>query len=349
MYLTAYNFWYIQIYRCVILLSIYYSGIVFCVLKNIYSIIKIFLLSKKGRKEKINNKISLIIHKHNIAPFSWMNYIVINEDDLLNNPEMIISHEMAHIKNRHSFDLLFLQLFSVFQWFNPVVWLVKNELQTIHEYEADNSVINSGIDAKTYQLLLIKKAVGIQRFNSITNSFNHSKLKKRITMMLKEKSSPWARLKYLLVLPLSAVMLTAFAQKEISQKINEISRYKVIQFSSKEGDTLHITNTIIKTNGDKADSVVMVSSMPVSESENVEDIYMEAEADTIQLSIQKAKVVFYINGKYITPEEAEKEGIVKLLENGKKQSFVYSGNPTLTIYDKTTKEKNSMDVVKTVK
>ena len=113
-----------------------------------------------------------------------------------------------------------------FQWFNPGAWLLKQELQNIHEYEADETVINEGVNAKEYQLLLIKKAVGT-RLYSMANSFNHSKLKKRITMMLKEKSNPWARLKYLYVLPLAAIAVTAFARPEISEKMEEISVAKV--------------------------------------------------------------------------------------------------------------------------
>ena len=99
-------------------------------------------------------------------------------------------------------------------------------MQNIHEFEADETVIKEGVDAKQYQLLLIKKAVGT-RLYSMANSFNHSKLKKRITMMLKEKSNPWARLKYLYVLPLAAIAVTAFARPEISEKVEEISAVKV--------------------------------------------------------------------------------------------------------------------------
>ncbi len=111
-------------------------------------------------------------------------------------------------------------------WFNPASWLLKQELQNIHEFEADESVIAQGIDAKKYQLLLIKKAVGT-RLYSMANSFNHSSLKKRITMMLKKKSNPWARLKYLYVLPLAAIAVAAFARPEISSELDEISAVKV--------------------------------------------------------------------------------------------------------------------------
>ena len=155
-----------------------------------------------------------------------MKYIVISRADIEENGREILIHETAHIRNRHSIDLLIADVCIFFQWFNPAAWLLKQELQNIHEYEADETVIKEGVDAKQYQLLLIKKAVGT-RLYSMANSFNHSTLKKRITMMLKEKSNPWARLKYLYVLPLAAITVTAFARPEISEKAAEISAVKV--------------------------------------------------------------------------------------------------------------------------
>ena len=215
-----------------VLTLLYLSGILFFLSKNIYSLIRLTLLLKNCERRIMGRGITLIVHKKNIAPFSWMKYIVISYDDLDENGDKIILHELAHINKRHSIDLLLAEVCILFHWFNPAAWLLKQELQNIHEYEADDSVINQGIDAKQYQLLLIKKAVGTVRFNSLANSFNHSKLKKRITMMLKEKSNPWARLKYLYVLPLAAIAITAFARPEISDRLNEISEIKVSDLSS---------------------------------------------------------------------------------------------------------------------
>ena len=209
-----------------ITLVIYLAGIVFFACRNIYSLIRLFLLLRSGRKEIFHSGIRLIIHNKEIAPFSWMKYIVISEADLEENGREILIHETAHISNHHSVDLLVADLCIFFQWFNPASWLLKQELQNIHEYEADETVIKEGVDAKQYQLLLIKKAVGT-RLYSMANSFNHSKLKKRITMMLKEKSSPWARLKYLYVLPVAAIAVTAFARPEVSDKVEKISSVKV--------------------------------------------------------------------------------------------------------------------------
>ena len=210
-------------------LLVYLAGILLFAFRNGYSLLKLGNLLRSGRKEDLSKytdggeKVTLIVHDHDIAPFSWMKYIVISQKDLDENGREILIHELAHIQNRHSWDLLVADICIFFQWFNPASWLLKQELQNIHEYEADETVIEKGVDAKQYQLLLIKKAVGT-RLYSMANSFNHSKLKKRITMMLKEKSNPWARLKYLYILPVAAIAVTAFARPEISETAEEISR-----------------------------------------------------------------------------------------------------------------------------
>ena len=209
-----------------IVLLVYLAGILFLACRNIYSLICLFRLIHSGKHEKLEKGVTLVVHNQEIAPFSWMKYIVISRKDLEDNGREILIHEMAHIHHRHSVDLLVADICIFFQWFNPGAWLLKQELQNVHEYEADETVINEGVNAKEYQLLLIKKAVGT-RLYSMANSFNHSKLKKRITMMLKEKSNPWARLKYLYVLPLAAIAVTAFARPEISEKVEEISAVKV--------------------------------------------------------------------------------------------------------------------------
>ena len=213
-------------------LLVYLAGILLFAFRNGYSLLKLGNLLRSGRKEDLSKytdggeKVTLIVHDHDIAPFSWMKDIVISQKDLDENGREILIHELAHIQNRHSWDLLVADICIFFQWFNPASWLLKQELQNIHEYEADETVIEKGVDAKQYQLLLIKKAVGT-RLYSMANSFNHSKLKKRITMMLKEKSSPWARLKYLYVLPVAAIAVTAFARPEVSDKVEKISSVKV--------------------------------------------------------------------------------------------------------------------------
>lgn len=215
-----------------LMLLVYVLGIVFFVMRHLWSLGRMLRLLRASRKESLDGGITLYIHDDKeVAPFSWMKNIAVSKFDLEESRDAVLTHERAHVHNLHSWDLLLAEVGVFFQWFNPAAWLLKQELQTVHEYEADEWVIENGIDAKTYQLLIIKKAVGA-RLYSIANSFNHSSLKKRITMMIKKKSNPWARMKCLVALPIAAVAVAAFARPEVSNELDEISSAKVNELTS---------------------------------------------------------------------------------------------------------------------
>ena len=211
---------------------IYVIGVLACFIYKMYDLIRLLRFIPKGclwmEKES-----GLYIHCHagKVMPFSWMNHIVISDTDYRENGEAILLHEKAHIACRHSWDVMCLAVVEVLQWFNPFVWMLSNDIQDIHEYEADLSVLRQGVDAKNYQRLIIRKAVSSGSY-AFANSFNHSSLKKRITMMMKKKSNPWARAKYLYVLPLATVAIAAFARPEVSNEANEISSVKVNDLAS---------------------------------------------------------------------------------------------------------------------
>ena len=213
----------------------YLAGVVFSVIRVGISFFKMFsLLQSRGTKrEIIEHDVRLIIHKRDSAPFSWMRYIAISEKDYAESGKEIITHELAHISRKHSIDLLLAESVKIIHWFNPAAYLLKQELQNIHEYEADEAVINKGIDAKQYQLLLIKKAVG-DRLYTIANSFNHSKLKNRITMISKKKSPKWAAVKAMFLLPLSMFAVAAFATEEASTVFKPVSEIKITDFIQKD-------------------------------------------------------------------------------------------------------------------
>ena len=175
------------------------------------SVFGVIRMIRRGRRERLADGTVLVRIGRSVTPFSWCRYIVLSEKDLAENGDAIVLHEKAHLRLRHSVDLLLTDLAGCLQWFNPAMWLLRRELRAIHEYEADEAVLDSGVDAKHYQLLLIRKAAG-GRWYSVANSFNHSKLKNRITMMLRKKSSRWAGAKALLLLPLMGVALGAFAE-----------------------------------------------------------------------------------------------------------------------------------------
>ena len=234
-----------------LLFLLYIGGILFLLMRHVASLVRLFSLLKQGRMQRLEDGTRLYLHpQSDIAPFSWMKYIVISETDYRENGRQIVAHEQAHISNHHSWDLLLVEVCLLAQWFNPAAWLLRQELQNIHEYEADDTVLRRGINAKEYQLLIIKKAVGA-RLYSLANSLNHSSLKKRLTMMMKEKSHPWARLKYLYVLPLAAISMVAFAHTEAANNSNGVSEAKgtevlandqTLDEKSNEKFTVHVNN-----------------------------------------------------------------------------------------------------------
>ena len=195
-----------------ILAIIYLSGAVTCLLYKMIDLVRLIRFIPRGCLwVHTENGIHIHCHAHDVVPFSWMNHIVISEKDYEENGHNILLHEQAHIACGHSWDVLWLSFVEVLQWFNPFVWMLSKEIQDIHEYEADLTVLRKGINARDYQLLIIQKVVGSGSY-TFANNFNHSSLKKRITMMIKEKSNPWARAKYLYLLPVAAICMIACTQ-----------------------------------------------------------------------------------------------------------------------------------------
>ena len=188
----------------------FYAGIVACFVRMIVSIIGVLRIVRRGQRQQLDDGSVLVVVDGEQAPFSWVKYIIISRKDHDENLQQVLTHEQAHIRYRHSIDLLVCDVLCCLQWFNPAMWLLRQELCAIHEYEADKAVLDSGVNAKQYQILLIKKAAG-GKWYSIANSLNHSKLKYRITMMSRKKSSGWTLVKALYVLPIAAFAAIAFA------------------------------------------------------------------------------------------------------------------------------------------
>lgn len=207
-----------------IIALLYWAGVVFCLMTTLLSFRKMFVLIRSGRKLQ-QGRYTLIIVPSCASPFSWGRYVILSEEDYEKYPDEILTHEMMHLKSHHSIDLLFMEIILWLHWFNPAIWLLKRELKDIHEYQADKGVLTLGIDATKYQLLLVKKAVGSSLY-TLANSFNHSKIKKRITMMLKGKSNNWARLKLLLLVPVGLIVLNAFARPEVNRQLETLVQSK---------------------------------------------------------------------------------------------------------------------------
>ena len=193
-----------------VIFGVYLAGIILLLLKNLLVFVYLHRLLKRCRQEQTADGQVYYRCPDRMGPFSWLGRVVLSSEDDGPLTDCIQAHERAHAALGHSFDLLLVELFLCFQWFNPAAWWLKKDLRLVHEYEADRYVLASGFDARAYQLLLIRKSVGPKLYNMV-HSFNNYSLKKRITMMMKRKSRFWTQAKSLYVLPLGGFVLALFA------------------------------------------------------------------------------------------------------------------------------------------
>lgn len=210
-------------------LIIYMCGLVAMVVRYLFSLVSVLNILKNSKREEdyyINNNVE--------SPFSWFNYIVISRADLDRNGKALLAHERVHARRGHSCDLLFCDICCCLQWFNPFMWMLKEDLCAVHEYEADYGVTHcEGIDYHDYQMLLIDKATEKQ-VPEIANSINRSSLKHRLKQMYRKPSSKGALLKVLYILPLSLFVMYAFASPKTVAKVNSMANSAVEALESAE-------------------------------------------------------------------------------------------------------------------
>ena len=183
------------------LVILFWTGAAFVLARMVISILSVIRIIRGGKCVLDEEAYKVFVTEREIDPFSWMRYIVLSNEDWERPHEPILAHEIAHIRHKHSFELLLVDTLTAFQWFNPAIWMLRMDLQEIHEYEADDAVLRSGANIKEYQYLLVRKAVDKSGY-SVANSFNHSTLKNRITMMKKNKSPFKRGLRVLLLIPI---------------------------------------------------------------------------------------------------------------------------------------------------
>ena len=212
-----------------IFLIIYGVGVVVILSKNVWTIrwIKSLItcsatISREG--------VTIIKIPQPIAPFSFFRYVFVH-DAIVDTPEFdqILAHEKTHIEQRHSFDLVFIQILAAFLWFNPIVWQLIKSLKTTHEYIADRRIINSGYSLVEYQTLLLKQLISNNSFGLVHN-FNLSFIKKRITMM-KNKRSGWSG-KIRAAMAIAATLIVSVAIIQCNTKLDDVS----IQSENAVGD-----------------------------------------------------------------------------------------------------------------
>ena len=285
-------------------------GMVATLANTLWSVFRILALIRKSERHPQDDGTTICVTGNAaLAPFSWMHYIVMNRSDYETQDAAILTHERGHIRLRHSWDVLLVDLLTALQWFNPAIWMLRSDLRAIHEYEADGAVLSQGINARQYQYLLITKAGGIGGY-SLANGITHSALKNRITMMLHTESPRRRLLKLLALLPIVGVTLALNAETvtDVVYKNDEPQK----QVPVKKGKA----NATIKTGNSQTIQVVATDVQKTEKQEVKEEGTAkpnnERAFDVVEEMPQfpggAAKLLEFLSQNIKYPEDAVKAG-----------------------------------------
>jgi TonB family protein len=205
----------------------------------------VWLLIRRSEQHLQPDGTVVCVAPHDVSPFSWMHYIVLSPSDYEAMDASILAHERGHIRRHHSVDLILVDTLTALQWFNPAMWMLRQDLRAIHEYEADAAVLSQGINMRQYQYLLIQKAVSHCGY-SVANGISHSTLKNRIDMMLHKNSKRASLLKLLALVPLVGVALALNAETVNDYVYNEpkTPQKKIVKKGRQDGQIKMGTKTI---------------------------------------------------------------------------------------------------------
>ena len=194
---------------------IYFTGMGIFLFRFVSQLIQLHRITRRfGIREESGHRVVLVDRGY--SPFSFFNLVFIHKAEVPDGSlASILEHEQVHIHQLHSLDMILIELATILQWFNPVIWLTGREMKSIHEYLADEAVLQNGISRSRYQQMILDETMGI-RVNNLTNNFNVSLLKKRIAMMTKSKSKTWAKSKVLIALPVMLVLLFILTARSYS-------------------------------------------------------------------------------------------------------------------------------------
>ena len=238
-----------------VLSYLFIIGVVATLAHTLWSVFRILTLIRNSEQHpQPDGTILCVTGNADMAPFSWMHYIVMNRSDYDIRDAAILAHERGHIRLHHSWDVLLVDILTALQWFNPAIWMLRSDLRAIHEYEADGAVLSQGINARQYQYLLITKAGGIGGY-SIANGISHSTLKNRITMMQNNKSQRSRLIKLLALIPIVGVALALNAKTVTDYVYDEPQKQQPIKKGKKAG-TIKMGNETIQVIGETADDRV---------------------------------------------------------------------------------------------
>lgn len=269
-----------------ILFVLFVAGFLFTVVRYLIGLVQIVAIIRRSEKQTLADHTVLCVTDKPVSPFSWMNYVVISHSELTENHEAIIRHEKAHIQLHHSFDMVLFDFFTALFWFNPFSWLLRREMQSLHEYQADEQVLLQGVDTKQYQILLIRKSAGEFKF-ALANNFRQRDLLKRIYMMKKNKTHRQMGWIYAMAFPALFLGMTILSIPTLSAKATEAPKDVALPVDSTKVH-LQIVGTSLKDN-----PLVIVDGQKVTT-----EVYNSLRPDEIEsISVLKDKHAIEVYGE----------------------------------------------------
>jgi bla regulator protein BlaR1 len=260
-----------------ILLSIYITITTLLLFRFISNLNKI--LSKACKHQNITYKNSkIVLINEDLTPHSFLNYLFINTKDYKNGniENEILIHEYAHIQQKHSYDILFIEILQIVFWVNPLVFFYRKAILLNHEFLADEAVINTFQNIPSYQYLLIDKANKNKTYN-LTSQFNYSITKKRLIMMTKQKSLRNALCRQIAIVPVLALSIFIFSTKSFAQDTSTVQTIKQnITPSTQEGVTKELLNEYeqIVNNSKNEKGFPIFSKFSDADKSRLETIYL---------------------------------------------------------------------------
>ncbi|WP_157662571.1 M56 family metallopeptidase [Winogradskyella sp. PC-19] len=198
-----------------ILWAIYSIGVSVFAFRFFKNLTQIFKTINTNEKQKAAS-ITFVLLRQLINPHTFFNYIFLNKSKFENNalPKEVILHEETHAKQKHSLDVLFIELLQIVFWFQPFIWLYKTRIKLNHEFLADQAVIKNGFEPVNYQNTLLSYSSNDEDF-ILANAINYSSIKKRFTVMKTQTSKSKIWLLSLLTLTILGVLAYSFSAREV--------------------------------------------------------------------------------------------------------------------------------------
>ena len=315
----------------------FFIGMVATLGYTLSNVLRVWLLISRSQQHPQPDGTVICVTSFDVSPFSWMHYIVLSQSDYEAQDASILAHERGHIRRHHSLDLLLVDTLTALQWFNPAMWMLRQDLRAIHEYEADAAVLSQGINMRQYQYLLIQKAVSHCGY-SVANGISHSTLKNRINMMLHKNSSRASKLKLLALVPIVGIALAMQAET-----VNDYVYTEKTQTPPKKVIKKGKANAQVKM-GNKTIEVKAEQNQKPETMESPKIIISETPSDHDPLVILDGKIATMEQVKALDQNEIDHINVVKaeakdVLEAYAKHYNADTSNGIIFIITKAYKEK----------